>query len=340
MYCVRRLICAVCIVAALGAPSAVLAEVRTFDNPSVDGYRVNFCNRSGDACGRAVAEKWCADQGYESVTDWTIAEAVDFSSATIRLDDGAICRGRQCDGFRSITCSREGSSYRLPTLGGLSRTTLISPDLRSSENAVGTVEFRVMIPGCHQRSMGELLCETVNDYQLCRSLLRAGKVVGCRAGLAFDGDFAEPVAAAEGSYDIRLRSSAEATVYRDRRGDGELEGDVRFRIAFDEPAADRGTTCLQRDRYVYYPTGPKGGLSEIGDTDDCGEPIESRFEPHEDDLLHAFDRCQAADAWGSRIEQPIEVMVAALYHLRSGATTRIVAPYVTVEAPMRVSCRE
>ena len=78
------------------------------------------------------------------MTDWTLAEAVDFSSATIRLDDGAICRGRQCDGFRSITCSREGTRYMMPTLGGLTRTTLISPDLRSSENAVGTIEYNVL----------------------------------------------------------------------------------------------------------------------------------------------------------------------------------------------------
>lgn len=340
MHTARGLLCLALVVAGAGASGVALGEVRTFDYPSIDGFRVHFCNRGGDACGRPIAEKWCVDQGYEAVTDWTIDRAVDFSSATIRLDDGAICRGSQCDGFRSITCEREGSRYTMPTLGGLTRTTLISPDLRSSENAVGTIEYTVLIPGCHHRSMGDFLCETVRDYQHCRSLLRDGKVVGCRAGLAFDGGFAEPAAAPAGSYDVRVRSSAEATVYRGRRGEGELDGDVRFEVEFAEPATAPGTVCLQRDRYVYYPTGPEGGLSEIGATDDCDEPVEGSFAPHVDDLLHAFERCRAADAWGSRIEQPIEVMVAGLYHLRSATETRIVAPYVNVEASMRVSCRE
>ena len=192
------------------------------------------------------------------------------------------------------------------------------------------------------------MCETVHEYQHCRTLLRDGKVLGCRAGIAFDGAFAEPRPAAEGSYDLSLRSRASVTVHEGRRGEGRLRGDARYKVEFAIPQhGTAGGVCLQRDRYVYHPTGPEGGLWSIDETSDCDEPIEGRFEPNYDDMLRAYDLCGARDAWGSKIDSTTDLMVAGLFHFASQTASEypghgssvIIAPYLTLKAPVRVDCR-
>ena len=211
------------------------------------------------------------------------------------------------------------------------------------------VEVQLLVPGCHQWEPGILMCETVHEYQHCRTLLRDGKVLGCRAGLAFDGAFAQPRAASPGTYELSLRSRVSATVRQNERGEGRLKGEARYEVVFDTPSSGTaGGACLQRDRYIYHPTGPMGGLSTIDDTADCDQPIEGRFAPNEDDLLRAYDYCEARNAWGSKIEIATDLMVAGLFHFTSttaaemlghGSST-IIAPYITLSAPMIVDCKD
>ena len=212
------------------------------------------------------------------------------------------------------------------------------------------MEFQVALPGCTQREPGVFLCETIHDYQMCRSLHQAGNVFGCRAGVAFASGFAKPIFVAQEDLDLDVDSSAVATVHLNHRGRGKLRGDVEYEVDLPIPHVSNELLCLQRDRYVYFPTGPMGGMSGIEQTDECGEPVSGAFEPHEDDLLRAYDLCASQNAWGSTIEQPIEVLVAALYHFVDadvagtikGATASpsILAPYTTVSAPMRVNCEQ
>ena len=96
---------------------------------------------------------------------------VDFTSTTVRLDDGVICRGAQCEAFASITCAMETPAFRMPTLGSSVHTTVLEPGLRDVEAAIEPAEFQVLIPGCHQREPGVFLCETVLEYQHCRTLM-------------------------------------------------------------------------------------------------------------------------------------------------------------------------
>jgi hypothetical protein len=226
-----------------------------------------------------------------------------------------------------------------------SRAVVLSPNLRDVETALEPTEYRVLIPGCHQREPGVFLCETVHEYQHCRTLMGARKVFSCRAGLAFDGGFAEPIAAAPDDYELDVRSNAEMVVTRGQRGEAKVRGDARVEVTFAVPHVDIGARCVQRDRYVYYPTGPKGGLGEIDDVDECEAPLAATVAPHEDDALQAYDMCDVFAAWGGEIEQPLELLVAALFHVGTSAAfsedagTRIVAPYVTVHAPMKVSCQ-
>lgn len=346
----RRLSIAVGMGLLLLAAAPSHAEVRTFRNPQHQGYRLDYCQAFGQICGERVATQWCRGQGYEYASDWAVDRNIGDRLPTMPIDDDRICRDNQCDGFTTISCGREGRSFRLPNLGSATRATVITPDRRGTAPAIRAVEVELLVPGCDQTEPGVLLCGTVHEYQHCRTLFGAGKVVGCRAGLAFEGAFASPIAAAEGSYELDLRSRASATVSQGRRGQGRLRGDADFSVNFTLPVEPAlAETCLQRDRYVYYPTGPQGGLAQIDETTDCGQPIEGSIEPHEDDLLRAYDLCEARLAWGSEIDGSIELLVAGLYHLSArtaadefdaAASTRIVAPYLTIRAPLSIDCRD
>jgi hypothetical protein len=332
--------------------SRLAGAQQTFDDPKHDGLSVSYCDASRTTCGAPVAATWCREQGFEIASEWAVRPGLDFSTATIRLDDGGICRGAQCDSFGSITCGGQGDptrTFRMPKLGAQGRVTLLAPNRRTTETAFEGVEYQVLIPGCHTREGGTYLCENVHDYQHCRTLLKAGRVHACRAGLAFDGGFAEPTPAAPGTYELELDSSAEAIVEKERPERGRLKGDVRFEVSFESPEGTDGMWCLQRDRYTYHPTGPEGGLGAIDDTDDCDEPIQGTFAPHEDDLIQAYALCEAFDAWGEDLEQPVELMVAALFTVGSarpsfvsanGGATTILASYLTIEAPMKVKCKD
>ena len=317
------------------------AEVRTFESPMLRGKPLTFCSTDGTICGADFAQRWCIDQGYEQVSNWTLMDNAGVISSPSN-------RANNRNGFRTISCTREGSSFRGPRLGAMGRSTVIAPDRRTANMVVAPVQYQVALPGCSQREPGVFLCETIHDYQVCRSLHRAGQVYGCRAGVAFASGFAKPISVNVNQTEVTVDSNAVATVHLDRRGRGKLRGEVEFELLLPIPQVSQEKLCLQRDRYVYYPTGPMGGMSGIEQTDSCDEPLRGEFEPHEDDLLRAYDMCAAENAWGHTIEQPIEVLVAGLFHFVDadiagtikGATAvpDILAPYTTVTAPMRVKC--
>ena len=323
----------------LACTAPASADSRTYRNPAEGGYRLGYCDISSAQCGGPVANQWCRAQGFERALEYQIAPGVGELSPTITLTGRRVCEGAQCDGFAEITCERAERAFRVPDLGTMGRSTVLTPDRRATESVVTTVEYQLLVPGCRQREAGVLMCESLHDYQHCRSLLASGVVLGCRAGLAFDGGIAEPMAAPEGSFSLELRSTAAATVYRGRRGEGKLKGRVRYRIAFEAPAS--GDACLQRDRYVYYPTGPQGGMSTIGETAACDEPISGEFSPHDDDLLHAYDLCEGRRAWGGRLEASTELLVAALYYVapeKPAQGANVVAPYTTLSGVLKVNC--
>jgi len=346
MYLARALLPMV--ILAMAGVCRAQPDVQRFDAPAHGGYGVASCVAGGTICGKRVADNWCASQGFEGAVDWSVQPGRDFSTATVTLDEGLVCRGAQCEHFAAISCETGGQTFRVPTLGGLTRSTLITPDRRVVQAAVAAVEYEVLIPGCEQREPGVFLCQSVHEYQHCRTLLGSGKVFGCRAGLAFEGGFAEPIAAGRGDYVLDLESNAQATVYRGRRGAGKLRGQARFEIDFAMPAIDPLDWCLQRDRYVYFPSGPKGGLAEIDATDACEEPVQGRFEPHEDDLIEAYDLCEGTLSWGEKLQHETQLLVGALFHIGSArphftakwGSTRILAPYLTVKAPLAVDCKD
>lgn len=368
------------------------AQLRSFQKPALNGYALSYCDSDGRRCGETVAKAWCQKRGYGYASEWQIARATGFSSQTVRLDDGSICRGAGCDGFARITCGGRSHShaYLMPSLGAAAHATVISPDQRNADTVVESISsadtgvksvpsphkilklgpspdkvvksvpspdktvkpvaYDVKIPNCRRDAAGSFLCDSVPAYQQCRARLKAGKVLFCRANLAFVNQRVEPQQAASGDYALQLDSSATAIVYRGHRGRGKLKGEARFHIQFAAPKINKLDWCIARKRYIYHPTGPRGGVGKVDDRADCSRAVEGSFAPQQDDLLEAYDSCDRRNAWGNRLQQPIELLVAAFYEIgssrpdfvpgRAADHMKVLAPFVVVQAPMRVTCKK
>jgi hypothetical protein len=80
---------------------------KTFTNPTIKGYRLDWCLHWGKQCGKPAANAWCAKKmgkagGYAK--KWEEAVDIGDSFPTYVIGDGKVCKERFCDGFRSITC--------------------------------------------------------------------------------------------------------------------------------------------------------------------------------------------------------------------------------------------
>ena len=126
------------------APEAQ-AEVRTFRAPVWHGYRLDYCKASGQECGERVATEWCVVQGYDYARDWGIDRDIGELQPTIRLDSRNICRDGRCDGFSAITCDRRARTLRMPNLGGITRGTVFTPDLRQAAEAVARTQVQLVV---------------------------------------------------------------------------------------------------------------------------------------------------------------------------------------------------
>ena len=332
--------------AMLSLPAA--AQIQGFESPRYEGFDVSYCGVDAESCGERMASAWCRTRGFEHASSWAARAGVDAASRAVRLDDGAVCEGGSCESFASITCGSETQTFTMPVLGPSGRATVLSPNLRSTEIALDTAEYRVLIPGCSQLDPGVFSCESILEYQHCRTLMISRMVHSCRAGLAFEAGFAEPRSAGPDDYDLEVDSKAKVRVTLGDRGFGQIRGDADVELTLLPPTDGDGAWCLQRDRYVFFPTGPMGGMSEIGETTDCDEPIQLSFEPHGDDLLRAYDLCDSFAAWDSEIEDSIDVLVAGLFQIRSASPEfiesypsggAVIAPFVRVDAPLTIECR-
>ena len=348
MLSLRSRLAAACCVLVVTFAVPAAAQVRSFDGPRHEGFDVSYCGADAASCGERMATTWCTSQGYEYASGWAARAGVDAASRAVSLDDGEICEGAACESFASITCGPEVRAFTAPVLGSAGNATVLSPDLRSTAAVLDTAEYRVLIPGCSQREPGVFLCESTLEYQHCRTLMIARLIYSCRAGLAFDGGFAQPHAADPATYELAVDSDAMVRVRFGDRGFGQIKGEADVELTIQPPIEAEGAWCLQRDPYIYFPSGPMGGMSEIGEPTDCDEPIEFSFEAHEDDLLRAYDLCDSFSAWGLEIEDSIDILAAGLFQVRSTSSeftetdpdgAAVIAPFVRVEAPLTVDCR-
>ncbi len=78
---------------------------KTFHNPTIKGYRLDWCLHWGKQCGRPAADAWCSMKmgkadGY--AIQWK--QAVNIGVPTYVIRDRKICNQQFCDGFQWIKC--------------------------------------------------------------------------------------------------------------------------------------------------------------------------------------------------------------------------------------------
>ena len=78
-------------------------RLQRFAFPQMDNYRVDWCNKHRQGCGRRAAYSFCRRMGYMSVKSYKKQAHIASSKA---LGNGKLCFGKDCNGFSQITCYR------------------------------------------------------------------------------------------------------------------------------------------------------------------------------------------------------------------------------------------
>ena len=77
---------------------------REFTNPSLGGYRLDWCRSWAAECGQPAADAFCRAKGYSRAIGYAPAHDIGASTPTRVFSTGQICDQAFCDGFSSITC--------------------------------------------------------------------------------------------------------------------------------------------------------------------------------------------------------------------------------------------
>ncbi len=180
--------------------------------------------------------------------------------------------------------------------------------------------------------------------------------------------------AASGTYTGSYSGYFTASVTQGDRGGGQLGGSVTYSYTFDVPTRpplteaqcqnntpvtgpnDCNRSCVKKDSYKRYLSGPLTGIPAIGTSPSCSAPINSALQNI--GLLEAYDACEAANAWGGETTTLIRVLVGALFHFNNPRTTQtttggllhketewtytnnaeLLLPYVVIPAQVRITC--
>jgi hypothetical protein len=80
------------------------AEKRTFIVANnADGYGIDRCLATGDACGTAAATAYCRSRDYNQAASF---RRLDRDEITGAVPAGGGCKGATCNEFVAIECSR------------------------------------------------------------------------------------------------------------------------------------------------------------------------------------------------------------------------------------------
>jgi FG-GAP-like repeat len=84
----------------------IRADQMKFDAPRANGYRVDACRAWGQGCGKEAADAFCRLNSFESAAAFEIDPHIGTKTPTMTIEDRKVCNQPQCDGFKSITCTR------------------------------------------------------------------------------------------------------------------------------------------------------------------------------------------------------------------------------------------
>jgi hypothetical protein len=100
----RYLLAALTFCAALYFNVSAQAEKRIFIVANnADGYGIDRCLATGDACGAAAAAAYCRSRDYSKAASY---RRLDRDEITGAVPASAACKGGACDEFVAIECAR------------------------------------------------------------------------------------------------------------------------------------------------------------------------------------------------------------------------------------------
>lgn len=82
------------------------AETHIFLVDNSDGYGINRCLASGDACGKVAAAAICHNRKYAEAIDFGRADTSKATGSTPQAKLVSLCEGSSCADMVAITCSR------------------------------------------------------------------------------------------------------------------------------------------------------------------------------------------------------------------------------------------
>lgn len=78
-------------------------RMREFAYPRFDHHRIAWCYKENKSCGKRAAYSFCRRMGYSDTSAFVEDKEV---AATKTLGDHVLCYGKDCNGFKRITCRR------------------------------------------------------------------------------------------------------------------------------------------------------------------------------------------------------------------------------------------
>jgi len=101
----RYVLAALTLAAALHVNVSAQAEKHTFIIASyADGYGIDRCLATGDACGAAAATAYCRSRDFDQAASYRRVDRDDVTGVVPA--SGSACRGSSCNEFVAIECTR------------------------------------------------------------------------------------------------------------------------------------------------------------------------------------------------------------------------------------------
>lgn len=76
------------------------ASARSYSLPTQDGEAISACLADGATCGKAAADQFCKQAGYQE----SILFARERVGRAVALDSETVCTGETCEAFTRIKC--------------------------------------------------------------------------------------------------------------------------------------------------------------------------------------------------------------------------------------------
>lgn len=93
----------------------LLATAKTFDNPQVNGYGLDYCREWGKNCGLPAATAFCKSKGYEKAVSFKVVEN---NQKTRVINGGQVCDAPSCDRISRVTCKPKQVTINNPQVNG------------------------------------------------------------------------------------------------------------------------------------------------------------------------------------------------------------------------------